>query len=138
MNVNFTILTSREDCHQLLKQVEKEKRNLAYKLEGLVLRHTNADGAGELLEAQIQSVSAEIDFMQSFIAGLPDGTNKEEQVDKLEDLEYKLIRLVRQRSTSGVSAIVEREYDIGLVQVQISEAEAFIAGITAHMNAIPE
>ncbi len=138
MNINFTILTSREDCHQLLKQVAKERRGLAYKLEGLVLRHTNADGSGQMLEAEIQSVTSEIAFLRTFIEGLPDGQNKIEQVEKLQDLEYRLIRLVRQRSTSGVTAIVEREYDMGLVQAQIAEADAFITGITTHMNAIPE
>ena len=138
MIYNFTNLTSRADCQFLIQEVEKQKRSLTHKLEALRMKDISAEGRSEARDAEILRLSTELVAVETIIAQLPDGKTKNTFLAKREDIQYKLARLNRQRASNGVTADVERDYDIGSVEAQVAVADDFIAGITTHMNAIPE
>lgn len=137
MNVNYSNLTSRADCQFLIQEVEKQKRILNNKIETLRIKDSSAEDRAQARQNEILRLTAELASVENMLQHAT-GAERQRYLDKQVDLQYKLSRLNRSHSSNGIIADVERDYDIGLLEAQLSIAADFISGITTHMNAIPE
>lgn len=131
MNYSVQNLTQVVDCDVLLARALKRKADLNHKRyteENLTARYGETS---EEIEASLQIVIAEIAAETTIIAGLPEGTVKSGHIYKKKQLEYKQLVLEHRLESYGVVAYLEQELDLGTLDQQIEEVDAFIDLVTA-------
>jgi hypothetical protein len=136
--MNYTVqnLTQVADCDVLLSLAQKEKADLTFrKLSVERLTDRYAETSVEVA-TQLQGVIAELAAVESYIAILPDGPIKDEAVDKKTRLEYKKFLLEGRVESYGVVALLEKQMDLGRVEQEIAEVDAFVAAVEARKAAL--
>lgn len=136
--MNYTVqnLTQVADCDVLLSLAQKEKADLTFrKLSVERLTDRYAETSVEVA-TQLQGVIAELAAVDSYIAILPDGPIKDEAVDKKTRLEYKKFLLEGRVESYGVVALLEKQMDLGRVEQEIAEVDAFMAAVEARKAAL--
>lgn len=136
--MNYTVqnLTQVADCDVLLSWAQKEKADLTFrKLSVERLTDRYAETSVEVA-TQLQGVIAELAAVDSYIAILPDGPIKDEAVDKKTRLEYKKFLLEGRVESYGVVALLEKQMDLGRVEQEIAEVDAFVAAVEARKAAL--
>ena len=136
--MNYTVqnLTQVADCDVLLSWAQKEKADLTFrKLSVERLTDRYAETSVEVA-TQLQCVIAELAAVDSYIAILPDGPIKDEAVDKKTRLEYKKFLLEGRVESYGVVALLEKQMDLGRVEQEIAEVDAFVAAVEARKAAL--
>lgn len=131
--MNYTVqnLTQVADCDVLLSWAQKEKADLTFrKLSVERLTDRYAESSVEVA-TQLQGVIAELAAVDSYIAILPDGPIKDEALDKKTRLEYKKFLLEGRVESYGVVALLEKQMDLGRVEQEIAEVDAFMAAVEA-------
>ena len=136
--MNYTVqnLTQVADCDVLLSWAQKEKADLTFRklsVERLTDRYAEASVE---VATQLQGVIAELVAVDSYIAILPDGPIKDEAVDKKTRLEYKKFLLEGRVESYGVVALLEKQMDLGRVEQEIAEVDAFVAAVEARKAAL--
>ena len=129
-------LTQVTDCDMLLTWAQREKADLNFKKlseERLTTRY--AETSIEL-DAVLQGVIAEIAAQDTIISVLPDGPSKDEAINKKTRLEYKKFLLETRRESYGTVALLEKEMDLGRVQQEIEEVDAFIIAVETKRTAL--
>lgn len=136
MNYSVQNLTQVADCDVLLSLAQKEKADLTFrKLSVERLTDRYAETSVEVA-TQLQGVIAELAAVDSYIAILPDGPIKDEAVDKKTRLEYKKFLLEGRVESYGVVALLEKQMDLGRVEQEIAEVDAFVAAVEARKAAL--
>ncbi|WP_412476409.1 hypothetical protein [Flavobacterium sp. TBRC 19031] len=136
MNYSVQNLTQVADCDVLLSLAQKEKADLTFrKLSVERLTDRYAETSVEIA-TQLQGVIAELAAVDSYIAILPDGPIKDEALDKKTRLEYKKFLLEGRVESYGVVALLEKQMDLGRVEQEIAEIDAFMATIEARKAAL--
>jgi len=136
MNYSVQNLTQVADCDVLLSWAQKEKADLTFrKLSVERLTDRYAETSVEVA-TQLQGVIAELAAVDSYIAILPDGPIKDEAVDKKTRLEYKKFLLEGRVESYGVVALLEKQMDLGRVEQEIAEVDAFVAAVEARKAAL--
>ena len=136
MNYTVSLLTTRPDCQALIDIATAEKSDLNYRKTGLMRQSQNATLTSAEIEAELTSVNAELAALQTLIDNLPDGPIKEDTIRRYKKADYKKVLLEGRRGKYGVLSILEREYDIACIDLDISEADAFITALTDRLNAL--
>lgn len=129
MNYSVTNLTQVADCDALLSWAGKEKADLDFKRlsdERLTARYAETS---QELDAILQGVLAELAATETIIAVLPEGQSKEDAINKKTRLEYKKFLLQTRKESYGTIALLEKEMDLGRVQQEIAEVDAFITAV---------
>ena len=129
MNYSFTLLSSKEDCDAMISMAAKNKAPLEYKK--LILQHKKEISTGNAVEIQtdLQSVNAEIAALETVISTLPEGDTKKYNMSKKVKLEFKRFTLGERKESYGVLSLLDTEIDIGCIDKDIEEIDAFIAGV---------
>lgn len=136
MNYSVQNLTQVADCDVLLSWAQKEKADLTFrKLSVERLTDRYAETSVEVA-TQLQGVIAELAAVDSYIAILPDGPIKDEALDKKTRLEYKKFLLEGRVESYGVVALLEKQMDLGRVEQEIAEVDAFVAAVEARKAAL--
>jgi len=136
MNYSVQNLTQVADCDVLLSLAQKEKADLTFrKLSVERLTDRYAETSVEVA-TQLQGVIAELAAVDSYIAILPDGPIKDEALDKKTRLEYKKFLLEGRVESYGVVALLEKQMDLGRVEQEIAEIDAFMAAVEARKAAL--
>ncbi|MFN4027231.1 MAG: hypothetical protein ACK4IZ_07295 [Flavobacterium sp.] len=136
MNYSVQNLTQVADCDVLLSLAQKEKADLTFrKLSVERLTDRYAETSVEIA-TQLQGVIAELAAVDSYIAILPDGPIKDEALDKKTRLEYKKFLLEGRVESYGVVALLEKQMDLGRVEQEIAEIDAFMAAVEARKAAL--
>lgn len=136
MNYSVQNLTQVADCDVLLSWAQKEKADLTFrKLSVERLTDRYAETSVEVA-TQLQGVIAELAAVDSYIAILPDGPIKDEALDKKTRLEYKKFLLEGRVESYGVVALLEKQMDLGRVEQEIAEIDAFMAAVEARKAAL--
>jgi hypothetical protein len=136
MNYSISNLTLVADCNALLAWSVREKADLNYKkitIERLTQKYAETSVG---LDAEIQGVIAEIAATETIIAALPEGPSKEAQLDKLTRLEYKKFVLENRKESYGSVALLQKESELGRIDQQIVEIDAFVAAVEARVLAL--
>jgi len=136
MNYTVSLLTTRPDCQALIDIATTEKSDLNYRKTGLMRQSQNATLTSAEIEAELTSVNAELAALQTLIDNLPDGPIKEDTIRRYKKADYKKVLLEGRRGKYGVLSILEREYDIACIDLDIAEADAFITALTDRLNAL--
>lgn len=138
MNYSITNLTQIADCNALLSWAAKEQADLNFKRlsdERLTARY--AENAQEL-DAVLQGVLAELAATDTIIGVLPEGTSKEDAINKKTRLEYKKFLLETRRESYGTVALLEKEMDLARVQQELSEVQVFITAVTSRKEELQQ
>ena len=136
MNYSFTLIKSKTDCETLISIANQEKEDLAFRKLSLERQRKTATMTSVEVETELQSVTAEIAALESVISGLPDGTTKDDTILKKKKLEYKVLLLTERKNNYGVVSLIEKEYDIGCIEKQMEETDAFIVAANEHLNTL--
>ena len=137
MNYSIQLLATKTDCQSLIDIANSEKEGLAYRKTGLDRQRLTVTGNATEIETELASVTAELDALQAVYDNMPAGQIKQETLVKLTKAEYKKFLLEQRKTNYGPIALVEKEYDIACIDHSIAETDAFIASVTARMNALP-
>lgn len=136
MNYSISNLTLVADCNSLLAWAAREKADLNYKkitIERVSQKYAETSVG---LDAEIQGVIAEIAANDTIISVLPEGPTKEEALDKKVRLEYKKFVLENRKESYGTVALLQKESELGRIDQQIVEVDAFVAAIEARVLAL--
>ena len=123
-------ITTVPDCDLLLSWAAKEKANLNYKKLSEERLTNNYSETSIEIDAELQSVAAEIAATETVIATLPEGNSKEDAIKKKTKLEYKKFLLNNRKESYGAVALLEKELDLSRVTLELGEIDAFVAAIT--------
>jgi hypothetical protein len=129
-------ITTVADCDLLLAWAAKEKADLNFKKLSEERLTTNYSTATIEIEAELQSVVAEIAATQTIITALPAGNSREEAVKKKVKLEYKKFLLENRKESYGVVALLEKELDLTTVTANLAEMDVFITAINTRKAAL--
>jgi hypothetical protein len=137
MNYSVSTLTTRPDCQALLNIVNAEKSDLAYRRTGLERQHYSSAVTAVSIEADLAATTAELNALQTVLAGIPPGPTYEQTQVKFRKAEYRKFLLEQRKGNFGPIAMVEKQFDIACIDHALVEADAFIASLTTRMNELP-
>ncbi len=129
MSYSVAQITTLADCDLLLSLAAKEKADQDFKRLLEQRLTSNYSETSIEIDAELQSVNAEITSTETIIATLPDGKSKDEAGKKRTKLEYKKFLLTNRKESYGVLALLEKELDLNRVTAEITEIDAFIAAL---------
>ena len=123
-------LTTIADCEALLEIAAMDRRDLDYKKVQQNHSYENVSNGSAGIEAELSSVQAQITSNETVISTLPEGNSTRK---KLEDenvrLNYKKFLLTGRREKYGALALLEKQYDVATIEMQISENDAFVTAV---------
>ena len=131
MNYSIASLTQVADCNALVAWAVREKADLNYKkitIERLTQKYAETSVG---LDAELQGVIAEIAATETIIAALPDGPSRETAMDNLTRLEFRKFVLENRKENYGTVALLQKESELGRIDQQIAEVDAFVAAVEA-------
>ncbi len=136
MAFSLESITLPGEADSLINLALRDKRIFEHRKESLDLRTENsaenaAQHAADLAEAQAQLAA-----LNALIAGLPEGTRKEEEITKKMALEVKVRKINESGSKTGTVALIEQEYDADLLDRQIAGINDFVTAVTARKAAL--
>ena len=136
MNYSVQNLTQVADCNVLLTWAAKEKADLNFKKifdERLTVKFAETS---QELNAVLQGLLAELAATETIISVLPEGTSRDEAVNKKTRLEYKKFLLETRRGSYGAIALLEKEMELARVEQEIEEVDAFMAAVEVKRAAL--
>jgi hypothetical protein len=136
MNYSISNLTLVADCNSLLAWAAREKADLNYKkitIERVAQKYAETSVG---LDAEIQGVIAEIAANDTIISVLPEGPTKEEALDKKVRLEYKKFVLENRKENFGTVALLQKQSELGRIEQEIVEVDAFVVAVEARVLAL--
>ncbi len=135
-NYSVMQLTSVSDCDAVLTIATKEKQDLEWKKLLLERQKTQYSDQSVSITAELASKKAEVEVLDSIIAGLPEGNLKEENQNKKVRAEYSIFLLENRRNNYGNVALLEKELDLQRVERELTETNAFIAEVEEHKSTL--
>ena len=136
MKISTQMITSKSECDLLITMVNKEKRVLEHRKEGMVMQHEDAAVRTVEIEAELQSIAIQLTALDGFITSLPEGDIKKDNLLKQENFRHRQFTLRDRQSDLNVITLVEKEFDIIKLESQIEDADTFIREITDRKNAL--
>ena len=131
MAFSLNLLTLTSEADTLLNTVLRDKRTLEVRKQNMALRTENSVENSVELTADLKASKLSLDSVNAIIASLPEGERKEEEITKKMDLELKIRKLTLSGSKRNSVSVLENEYDLDLLDRQLSGIDAFIAAINA-------
>jgi hypothetical protein len=132
MNYSLSTLTTSEMCDEAINMATEEKEDLAHKKSNLEHKYDDSKDKSVELDADLNVVNTELGALQTVVSTLPDGEAKDLLNTKIKKLEYRKFLLEERSESYGAVAVVEKELEIGMLEKQIAEVEAFIQSVTDH------
>jgi hypothetical protein len=131
MNYSISSLMQVADCDSLVAWAAREKADLNYKkitIERVAQKYAETSVG---LDAEIQGVIAEIAATEIIIAALPEGPSRDTAVDKKVTLEYRKFVLENRKENYGTVALLQKESELGRIDQELAEVDAFMAAVEA-------
>jgi len=131
MNYSISSLMQVADCDSLVAWAAREKADLNYKkitIERVAQKYAETSVG---LDAEIQGVIAEIAATEIIIAALPEGPSRETAMDKKVTLEYRKFVLENRKENYGTVALLQKESELGRIDQELAEVDAFMAAVEA-------
>lgn len=134
MAYNFTILKTKDDCDAVISIATKEKSDLEFRKESLERQSISAAETALEIQQELDSLNAELNYLDSIIASLPEGKLKEENVAKWKKADYRKFILTNRKNNYGVVTAMDKQYDIACIDKSIGETDNFITQLNARKN----
>ncbi|WP_346238505.1 hypothetical protein ABDK00_008350 [Niabella insulamsoli] len=129
-------LTSVSDCDAVLSIATKEQQDLEWKKLSLGRQKQQYADQSVSIAAELAGKQAELEVLDSIIAGLPEGNLKVENQNKKIRAEYSIFLLETRRNNYGDVALLEKELDLQRVERELEETAAFIAEVESRRATI--
>jgi peptidoglycan hydrolase CwlO-like protein len=136
MSYSVNLLSTVDDCDQVLTNANQEKDELLFRQTSLLREQKNLTNSSNEVSEDFQALTTEANALKTVIAALGEGTTKEENKKKLRRAEYRLSLVNDRKAHYNVVTILENEHDLALIQREIEEVDAYIAAITERKAAI--
>ena len=132
MAYSVNLLTTVAECDAALAAADAELRDLQHREDNLDYARENTTDSATETQAEMASLAAEIQALNTIIPTLAAGTRarKTNEISLRRAVNRQAILNDRQDSRGPV-ALLTRELDLAQVQVQIAETNAFKAAVTA-------
>jgi trehalose-6-phosphate synthase len=132
MQYSFNLVTLPSECDSLTSNAERDKRNLLARKQNLTVRTENSAETVQENMTELARLNAELDEVNTTIAGMADGPKKEKKITERMEVEVR-IRRINER-TNKVTPVMQldREYDLEQLDAQLQKADVFIAAVAAH------
>ncbi len=127
-------ITKIADCDAVLEMANMKRRILNIKKEQEELDYDNASVDSVDVEIALDSIVAEISAREIVYAGLPEGPGKVAAGNVLYKLGYKKLVLEERKKKSGIVAVLDREYTRAVIDLEVTENQAYIDAVTARKN----
>nr|WP_199157683.1 hypothetical protein [Pedobacter sp. ASV2] len=136
MNYSVTTLTTVADCDTVLALIDKETKDLSFRKLSLERQQENYANTTLEVSSEITVLNTELSAVNTVIATLPDGDTKDDNIKRQKKLEYNLFLLTNRKANYGAIALLEKEFSIARVIQELTEADAFVAAVTARKASI--
>lgn len=130
------LLSTVSDCDALIAIATKKRGDLDFKRLTLVRKQSVSSTTAASIESEIASVTAELANYVTQLETLPEGSYREDVLDKQYRAQYRLYTLNARKNATGARAVSQQAYDIDCVDVTITQNEAFIAALNARKAAL--
>jgi hypothetical protein len=90
----------------------------------------------EEVDAELATVNAELASLDANMATLPEGDLKKDQMKKRKKADLKQFLLTEKQHDYGVVALLNKEFDLAVLNLQLTELYAFIAALEARKAAV--
>jgi hypothetical protein len=127
----FEILTSVPQIDTIMQATAIEKTALVNRKNNLEFLIQSKGILSTKLPQEIASITQLIEGTEAAIATLPEGRLKQNQQKLLNSYENKLISLTQKSETYGSEAIIDRQYELAIVELEITANDTYMAGLTA-------
>lgn len=126
-------LTTHPACDALLALAAKARAGLLNRQSNLQFQIANF-GNGALLDTELNSVQTQISVKQPFVDALPEGEEKRSEENELLRLQIRRNTLLSRVDSYGAVALIEKQYDLALVNAQLVENAALTAAVQARKD----
>jgi len=134
MEYNVTILKTKDDCDAVISIATKEKSDLEFRKESLERQSISAAETALEIQQELDSLNAELNYLDSIIASLPEGKLKEENVAKWKKADYRKFILTNRKNNYGVVTAMDKQYNIACIDKSIGETDNLITQLNARKN----
>ena len=128
-------LPTPDACDALLASLAKSRAGLVNRQSNLQFQLTNFAGASSI-DAEIATLLSQITTQQNLLVGLPDNDDRRSKENDLLRMQLRRNTLLSRADTYGVIALIEKEHDLALVTVQLTENDALTTAVQARKAAL--
>ena len=132
MSYSISLLTTTQECDDVLAQVAKDRSDVEFKQTSINRRVSTTGERSVQVVADLAAVNTEITSLQTVIAGLSAGPVKDDMETRLVKAEYRKFLLEERSESYGTYALLELEVDAARSAAELAEIDAFIAAVNAH------
>lgn len=133
MSYSVNLLTTPGDCDAAIAMADSELRDLQHREDNLDYVRANSTESATEVQAEMTSLTAEIDALNTIIPTLAAGTKARKSNEiSLRRATNRQAILNDKQDSRGPVALLTRELQLAQVQAQITETTAFKAAVVAH------
>lgn len=129
MSYSLNKITTTEDCDLLLENGNNEKSELDFRILSLQRQKESYATNSFEVSTELQLVQNQLDGVNSVLAVLPDGNDKDEAIIKKAKYELQLLVLNRRQKSYGTIALLEKELDLERAESQMASIDDYLAQI---------
>jgi uncharacterized small protein (DUF1192 family) len=136
MPLSTNLIATQADCDTIIAQLTDSRENLNFRRMSLERNKDAAASRASTVDADIAGVMAEIDSLNTVIAGLPDGPTKTEMQNRKVKADYRLFTLNQRKQSSGTTAVILLESGINEIDQRLAVLNTDIAEVEARRVAL--
>ena len=137
MAYSVNLLTTVAECDAALAAADSELRDLQHREDNLDYVRENTTESATEVQAELASLTAEINALNTIIPSLADGTKARKSNEiSLRRATNRQAILNDKQDSRGPVALLTRELNLAQVQAQITETNAFKAAVVARKTAL--
>ncbi len=131
MSYSLNKITTIEDCDLLIENANNEKSELEFRILSLQRQKESYSNNSFEVSTELQLVQNQLDGVNSVLAVLPDGNDKDEAIIKKAKYELQLLVLNRRQKAYGTIALLDKELDLERAESQMASIDDYLAQIEA-------
>jgi hypothetical protein len=131
MTHNLSVFQTVAQCDEFLAANLENLENLNY--SKTTLSHRLATGVEEAdqISAELQASEAALQMMNNLLPSLPDGQQRNDLLDEINDTENDIIRLTSRLENNGIVSYAMRQVDMEFILVKQAANEDIHAQVVA-------
>ncbi|MFP5041362.1 hypothetical protein [Parasediminibacterium sp. JCM 36343] len=129
-------ITTKADCDVVIAAVQKEKDNLTFTQTSLTHQKDNNSGNATDVDTELTAVSTELTGLTTIVGTLGAGKVKDGYLKKQAALTLRQLILNGKKASYGSSALVQTEFQLAQVALQITEAASLITSLQTKKAAL--
>lgn len=136
MSYSLNQLLTKADCQAVLDQVADDRSRLVFRQTVANRSQDISTSSASHIAADLAVANANISLLTTLIPTLPASDQPARTLEKRK-FERQRDALTDRQQSGGAVALVERELEAKLVDLQLAEVDVFIAAVQARQAALP-